>query len=328
MYSTKIATAIESYRMKRENELRTVLQKLPHPYTAVIDGYENHLVRWAMLNQLYRTALYAVRESHPDTAIHMLSEWLPMTAPRPAGNVSGDVPVIVDISGTIQLETGADMPTPAVSPAALGRGECPEGSAAVTAAIALLNELDSSEPIRQSLGLVVLLNRREIGEPASGWTTTAFPGTVYLDWYSKAEFLAKDLVHESTHAWLNDALDACAVDFSPDESYYSPWKERLRPAYGMLHSIAAFSKVTNFLTRLYGFSHDPAVKEYCKIRVQQEQGRLKEAQSSAYAVLALVDDEEIAAIVRSEYEEALDAQVGLQSPSRRNLGRQMQRGGE
>jgi HEXXH motif-containing protein len=194
-----------------------------------------------------------------------------------------------------------------VDPVSLAGGASAEGTSAVTNAVAVLSRLGYGDVIAQGVGLVVLLNRRVLGEETSSWTTVAFPGTVYLDWYAQPEFLAKDLVHEATHAWLNDALEARAVSLPPEELYYSPWKGRLRSAYGMIHSIIAFSRVTNLLTRLYYDCSDPAVRTYCTVRVGQETERLKGARDAAYGALAVIDDAELTNLIRAEYEEALGA---------------------
>jgi HEXXH motif-containing protein len=303
LHSSGISIAIEEYRVERERRLHTVLQRLPRPYAAIIDQYPHRLVRWAMLHHLYRTALHAARVSDPAAGSQLLTRWLSSDG-LPLTDVD-QVPVPVDASNATAVETGADMPAHAVDPVCLAAGVSDEATTAVKGAVEVISRLGYGEVVAEGIGVVVLLNRRESGEPASSWTTLAFPGTVYLDWRAQPELLAEDLVHEATHAWLNDALDARSVWLPPEELYYSPWKQIHRSAYGMIHSIMAFSRVVNLLTRLIDESGDNAVRTYCAARMEQEAGRLESIRATASAALAVIDDEDIADVIRTEYEHAL-----------------------
>lgn len=52
--------------------------------------------------------------------------------------------------------------------------------------------------------------------------------------------LARDLIHEAGHNWLNDALAATGCKISDAAHFHSPWKQTMRPAFGFLHACWAF----------------------------------------------------------------------------------------
>lgn len=284
------------------DELRELLAKLPGPYFAAVDRCEDELLAWALANHLLRIAIDAARPggSGPERLLPWLSG-----ADHALASVGS--PVVVDAANSHIVEVGADARAYSVDPAALLRGASPQGTKVTAEAFSAIDRVGYGDVLDQALAVVVLLDRKDLGTEVSSWTTTALPSTIYLDWYPTGELLGKDLLHEATHAWLNDAIDARQVEFPPEELYYSPWKERHRPAYGMLHSVIAFSRVTNYLARLHGVTEDAAVREYCRIRVDQESARLRSVRDSTYATFSVTPDPEIVALVRDEYEQAVDA---------------------
>jgi hypothetical protein len=94
--------------------------------------------------------------------------------------------------------------------------------------------------------IVCLLRRKALGATLDSWTITRLPGTVFCDHTSASAVLARDLIHEAGHNWLNDALTATACTFNTEETFYSPWKKMRRPTFGFLHACWAFP-----LTMLY-----------------------------------------------------------------------------
>ncbi|MFF0087090.1 HEXXH motif-containing putative peptide modification protein [Streptomyces canus] len=214
---------------------------------------------------------------------------------------------MTDVANTREILIGTEMPVNAVDPKKLFEGGRAEGHQTVAKAVSILALLGYGTVIDEGAAIVVLLKKRQLGQETSSWATAAFPATVYLDWYDHPEFLAKDLLHEASHAWLNDALEARQINLPEEALFYSPWKKRDRPAYGMIHSVFAFSRVTNCLTRLRDHTTDPAVRTYCDIRVHEERLRLAEARSAALAALSVLPDAQLTDLVRGEYEEALTA---------------------
>lgn len=88
--------------------------------------------------------------------------------------------------------------------------------------------------------VVCLLRRKNLGDTLDSWTITRLPGTVFCDHVGDPVVLARDLIHEAGHNWLNDALTATACKISDEPLFHSPWKKTMRPAFGFLHACWAF----------------------------------------------------------------------------------------
>lgn len=305
--ATALVQDVDSYRQRREGALRYVLDTLPAPYLDSLDVVANPVQRWALVNHLYRTAVSGIGPDRSTARLsELLSGWLEDGGPARMSPALLDPPVVVDAANAATIEVNADMPTRTISPQAIRDGASEEGRRATHDAVDLLHRYGFGPLIDRGLGVVVLLHRREVGEATSSWATTVLPATIYTDWYPDPSLLAKDLVHETTHTWLNDALDARAVQLPTDEIYWSPWKQRNRPAYGMVHSIAAFSQVVQFLAAAVQDQPNSVVATYGAARLRQEGGRLLEAHEAATAALDRLPDEEIRAWVADGYEAALE----------------------
>ncbi|MCX4689758.1 HEXXH motif-containing putative peptide modification protein [Kitasatospora purpeofusca] len=98
--------------------------------------------------------------------------------------------------------------------------------------------------------VVCLLRTKQLGDTLDSWTITRLPGTVFLDHVGAPVVLARDLIHEAGHNWLNDALSATACQFSDDEFFYSPWKQTARPAFAFLHACWAFPLTMIYTSRV------------------------------------------------------------------------------
>ncbi len=94
--------------------------------------------------------------------------------------------------------------------------------------------------------VVCLLRHKQFGDTLNSWTISRLPGTIFTDHIDDPAVLARDIIHEAGHNWLNDALAACDVKISTDAEFFSPWKKTTRPAFGFLHACWAFP-----LTMLY-----------------------------------------------------------------------------
>ncbi|MEV1091483.1 aKG-HExxH-type peptide beta-hydroxylase [Streptomyces microflavus] len=122
----------------------------------------------------------------------------------------------------------------------------PEALGLVRAAIASATEHGFGTLLTQHAPVICLLNRRQLDETLHSWALTRLPGTVFTDYTSHPEVLARDLIHEAAHNWLNDALAAHDVRLPTDGTFFSPWRGTDRPVFGFLHACWAFA-----LTVLY-----------------------------------------------------------------------------
>jgi HEXXH motif-containing protein len=88
--------------------------------------------------------------------------------------------------------------------------------------------------------VVCLLRAKQLGTTLDSWTISRLPSTVFVDHVSDPAILARDLIHEAAHNWLNDALSALEIKIDEDTSFFSPWKGTHRPAFGFIHACWAF----------------------------------------------------------------------------------------
>jgi HEXXH motif-containing protein len=152
----------------------------------------------------------------------------------------------------------------------------------------------------RALAIVVALHARRLNEATSSWTVSTLPCTVYTDHYPVPALMGKDLVHEAAHSWLNDCLAATRDELAGPAEFWSPWKQRNRTPFGMVHSGFAFSCVVNFLTRLAAVTTDPVLAGYCEQRVPAERGRLTEARRGIEGALGRTRDGRVRAMVAAE----------------------------
>ncbi|MFC8276421.1 HEXXH motif-containing putative peptide modification protein [Streptomyces sp. NPDC057271] len=170
----------------------------------------------------YRNA--TVRDlTHLSTGPHLV------LSPRPAALLRSEI-----------SETAYYLVGPDTSPA------LPEAHGLVRAALASATEHGFGTLLTQHAPVICLLNRRRLDETLHSWAITRLPGTVFTDYTNHPEVLARDMIHESAHNWLNDALTAHGVHLPADVTFFSPWRGAQRPVYGFLHACWAFS-----LTVLY-----------------------------------------------------------------------------
>jgi len=92
---------------------------------------------------------------------------------------------------------------------------------------------------------VCLVEARNIHGTLRSSSVTRLPGTVFTDYTASPVILARDLIHEAAHHWLNDALAVRRTSL-PTTLVHSPWRGTTRPLYGFLHACFAFSLTTLF----------------------------------------------------------------------------------
>ncbi|MFD5470949.1 aKG-HExxH-type peptide beta-hydroxylase [Streptomyces sp. NPDC127105] len=98
--------------------------------------------------------------------------------------------------------------------------------------------------------VICLLRRKNLGDTLDSWTITRLPSSIFCDHVGDHVVLARDLIHEAGHNWLNDALSATACEISDEARFYSPWKETTRPAFGFLHACWAFPLTMIYTARV------------------------------------------------------------------------------
>jgi hypothetical protein len=160
--------------------------------------------------------------------------------------------------------------------------------------------------VRLALGVVVALHQRRIDEATSSWTVSRLPCTIYTDYYPYGTLLGKDLVHEAAHSWLNDCLTVTCEKLDDSKAeYWSPWKQRNRTAFGIVHSAFAFSCVINYLTWLRDRTSNPDVLTYCEHRLPSERARLAEAASGIELAFKTIAEDPLRSMLQAEFVSAM-----------------------
>lgn len=111
-------------------------------------------------------------------------------------------------------------------------------------------DLGFADLVTHHARILVLLGRKQYDDRFDSWTISRLPGTVFLDHIDDPAALARDLIHEAGHNWLNDALAATSTLLPDDVHFPSPWKNTHRPAYGFLHACWAFPLTMIYTARI------------------------------------------------------------------------------
>lgn len=152
--------------------------------------------------------------------------------------------------------------------------------------------------------VVVLLRCKQLGDTLDSWTITRLPGTVFCDHVDEPVVLARDLIHEAGHNWLNDALTATATRISDEAQFYSPWKETMRPAFGFLHACWAFPLTMIYTARVLPETTG-TVHQFLTAYLAQQRDLLGQTAEDHARALALVLDTGLRQRLHSVHHEAL-----------------------
>lgn len=98
-----------------------------------------------------------------------------------------------------------------------------------TSAYALAANTGFGDLLAAHAVMICLLRRRKLGDTLGSWTITRLPGTIFCDHTGDPVVLARDLIHEAGHNWLNDALTATSSKISDEPQFYSPGRRRRGP---------------------------------------------------------------------------------------------------
>ncbi|MFB6528968.1 HEXXH motif-containing putative peptide modification protein [Streptomyces sp. NPDC056399] len=162
------------------------------------------------------------------------------------------------------------------------------------AALASASEHGFGTLLTQHAPVICLLDRRRLDETLHSWALTRLPGTVFTDYTAHPEVLARDLIHEAAHNWLNDALAAHNVRLPAEVAFFSPWRATTRPVYGFLHACWAFS-LTVLYTRQVRRDASEAVVPFLDAYLRQQENLLASvadslAQALPYLSAAMLRD--------------------------------------
>ncbi|OBA49575.1 hypothetical protein A5780_32190 [Nocardia sp. 852002-20019_SCH5090214] len=172
----------------------------------------------------------------------------------------------------------------------------------VAAAFDIGAEYGFGDLIADHAPIVCLLIERKLGEPLNSWAITRLPGTVFLDHVGDPTILARDLIHEAAHNWLNTALAAADVELDDGKTWNSPWKNTRRPTFGFLHSCWAFP-----LTMLFAARAVRRVPQVLATYLAQHRRKLASTAADHQHALAAVTDTDLRERLRTVHALALRA---------------------
>ncbi|MFH8380129.1 aKG-HExxH-type peptide beta-hydroxylase [Kitasatospora sp. NPDC018058] len=184
----------------------------------------------------------------------------------------------------------------------------------LTAALGSARKHGFGDLLDQHAPIVCLLERRELRDTLFSWSITRLPGTVFTDYTDATEVLARDLLHEAGHHWFNEALAMASVSLPDDVTFYSPWRETDRPAFGFLHACWAFS-----LTVIYSAAVlddvPPAVHAFLSDYLAVQSRLLRAAARDFAEAATLITSEPLRAQVASAVDTALQCTRSVPRPT-------------
>lgn len=233
---------ITAHRQRRTERIAAVLD-IHLPATPRGYALAHHFLEGAEQAARAKDAsLLAWYRSNPgDNLDHLLDGAHVILRPRPEQRLR------TDISDTEYYLAATDTLTPP-----------PTARALVRAAVISATEHGFGPLLTHHAPVICLLDHRQLDESLHSWALTRLPGTVFTDYTDHPEVLARDLIHEAAHNWLNDALALHTVQLSDDIALYSPWRGTHRPAFGFLHACWAFALTVIYSHRALPAANQPA----------------------------------------------------------------------
>ena len=174
-------------------------------------------------------------------------------------------------------------------------------------ALSLLTSLNCMATVDGCLGIVVILGAKNLLEPTNSYTLSGVPGTVYCEQVDSRVRIAETLLHEATHTWLNYAFTALQPNGFSDQLYWSPWRQKKRPTYGILQATFVFSLLCQFFDRYIASSNvDPIGKAYAESRLRVESQVLRDNAFMLKMALEEVEDVALRALLSEDLNRALN----------------------
>lgn len=152
--------------------------------------------------------------------------------------------------------------------------------------------------------VICLLRRKKLGDTLDSWTITRLPGTIFCDHVGDPVVLARDLIHEAGHNWLNDTLAATSSKISSEYQFYSPWKRTTRPAFGFLHACWAFPLTMIYTARVLPHTNAEP-RRFLAAYLKLHRGLLADTADDHARALSLVSDHDLRSRLHSVHHEAL-----------------------
>ncbi|MFD4371859.1 aKG-HExxH-type peptide beta-hydroxylase [Streptomyces sp. NPDC058486] len=174
-----------------------------------------------------------------------------------------------------------------------------------TAAYAAAAHNGFGELLADHAVVTCLLRRKTLGDTLVSWAITRLPGTVYTDHVDDPAVLARDLIHEAGHNWLNDGLTATKCDLGTSETFYSPWRAEHRSAFGFIHACWSFPLTMIYTARTLPETRGE-VRRFLAAYLDQQRGLIARTADDHACALDLVSAPVLRHHLQTVYAMALD----------------------
>jgi 8-oxo-dGTP pyrophosphatase MutT (NUDIX family) len=200
-----------------------------------------------------------------------------------------------------------ESPPYLINPRALANSCSPKVKNVFTAAVRLISDLNMDQTVTGAFGLVVLLKEKQDLDPSDSYTLSGLPGTVYIDTVPSIFRMGEIVLHEASHNWLNDALASFGVQFPKDKQWWSPWRHRPRPTFGILQGCFVFSRLLQYFAKGLGCaSLSLSDTAYARKRLAVEHAILQQHQEMFKEVIDLLPQSDLHDLCAEELNRALN----------------------
>ncbi|AQG78828.1 aKG-HExxH-type peptide beta-hydroxylase [Spirosoma montaniterrae] len=118
------------------------------------------------------------------------------------------------------------------------------------------------------------------------FTTSAYPGVIFLSESDNVLLLAETIVHEFAHTELDRITAFSPIHYgTPDAVYYSPWRPDARPLTGLFHAVYVFFKIYEWFEQIDAATLLPNERAYLHQRREQVYWRLRIGMAQVPATL-------------------------------------------
>jgi len=174
-------------------------------------------------------------------------------------------------------------------------------------ALQLIDHLGFNATMDKCVGVVIDLGGKTLLDPTHSYTLSGLPGTLYCEHVPSRVRLAEMLLHEATHTWLNYAFKARQPSGFSLNAYWSPWRHKPHPAYGILQGAFVFSLLCQFFDACIADSDvDSVDKAYAASRLGVEVQVLRNNLAMLEQALDEIQDGSLRATLAEDLNRALN----------------------
>jgi hypothetical protein len=301
---------VDACRRAKIAQLDGVLGRLPNAADHPWGGHAEHdlPLRYALAHHVFETVSRAAAAGDVDTVVSAMRLRTNQDILRPLSATSGTVLVAHPDLGLFTEDAAlAEAPVALVSPTICGSANGADRSLVAQALATAVDAGFSSTVTRNARVVVMIAERVPTDTTIRSWTTTALPVTVHLDYFAEHWYVSRDLIHEAAHTELNDLFSTLDISFPADVTYFAPWLQTHRPAFGFLHGVWAFSHVALYSAWLAEADAPPQVRALSWAIYLKHAEQIHEARDDIDRALELMSNSQLAEVIQRYRDQVLDS---------------------